>query len=224
VTSTAVNRRRGRPPQSPAEAEAARARIVAATAAVFAERGSHGMSVAQIIEKAGIARPTFYRYFANTDQPLQILLDASDRALVDGLQAALDSADDEIAMVLAGIVAYLAWAQHHGPALRPLFTELYDPSSAVSPHREHTLAMLRARLIERFEKLGRTPPAPADIDVLLNSFEYVGYRVALRGPDDETTVEWARTTMARIAIGLLGTAADVDRAKQVPGLLRAQWD
>src|SRR4051794_4135994 len=127
-----VNRRRGRPPQSEAEAEAARARIVAATAAVFAERGSHGMTVALIIEKAGIARPAFYRYFANTDEPLQILLDASDQALADGLQAALDSADEEIAMVLAGIDAYLAWARQHGPALRPLFTELHDPSSSVS--------------------------------------------------------------------------------------------
>jgi len=221
VTVAAVNRRRGRPPQSRAEAEAARARIVAATATVFAERGSHGLSVAQIIEKAGIARPTFYRYFANTDEPLQILLDASDRALVDGLQAALDSADDEIAMVLAGIDAYLVWAQHHGPALRPLFTELYDSSSAVSPHRERTLAMLRTRLIARFEKLGRTPPVPADIDVLLNSFEYVGYRVALSAPGDDTTVEWARATMARIAIGLVGTAADVERATAIPGLLRA---
>jgi AcrR family transcriptional regulator len=220
MTAIDATRRRGRPPQSEAAADAARARIVAATAAVFAEHGSHGMSVARIIESAGIARPTFYRYFANSHEPLQILLDASDRALVDGLQAALDSADDEIAMVLAGIDAYLVWAQQHGPALRPLFTELHDPSSTVSPHRERTLAMLRTRLIARFESLGRTPPAPADIDVLLNAFEYVGYRVALRGAGEETTVVWARTTMARLAIGLLGTAADLEQASQVPGLLR----
>jgi TetR/AcrR family transcriptional regulator len=220
VTATDVNRRRGRPPQSVADTEAARARIVAATAAVFAERGSHGLSVALIIEKAGIARPTFYRYFANTDEPLQLLLDASDQALVDGLQAALDSAVDEIAMVLAGIDAYLVWAQQHGPALRPLFTELHDASSTVSPHRERTLEMLRTRLIARFENIGRIAPAEADIDVLLNTFEYVGYRVALSVPGDETTVDWARTTMARLAIGLLGTTSDVERALAIPGLLR----
>lgn len=221
MTAIDVKRGRGRPPQSQAVTEAARARIVAATAAVFAERGSHGMSVALIIEKAGIARPTFYRYFANSDQPLQLLLDASDQALVDGLQTALDSADDEIAMVLAGIDAYLVWARQHGPALRPLFTELHDASSTVSPHRERTLETLRGRLIARFESLGRIAPADADIDVLLNAFEYVGYRVALSAPGDETTVEWARTTMARLAIGLLGTAADVERALAIPGLLRA---
>jgi AcrR family transcriptional regulator len=220
VTATDATRRRGRPPQSEADVDAARARIVAATAAVFAEFGSHGMSVARIIEHAGIARPTFYRYFANSDEPLQILLDASDRALVDGLQTALDSADDEIAMVLAGIDAYLAWAQQHGPALRPLFTELHDASSIVSPHRERTLAMLRTRLVARFEQLGRTPPLPADIDVLLNAFEYVGYRVALRCPGEDTTVDWARLAMARLAIGLLGTTKDVENALEIPGLLR----
>ena len=215
----AAGRRRGRPPQSEADAAAARARIVEATAEVFAEHGSHGLSVALIIERAGIARPTFYRYFANAEEPLQLVLDSSDMALVDGLQQALDSADDEIDMVLRGIDAYLAWARGHGPALRPLFAELHDPSSPVSGHRESTLLMLRERLIARFARIGRRPPPSIDIDVLLHAFEYVGFRVAMADSDD-ASVDWARTTMARIALVLLGTSADLDVARGIPGLLR----
>jgi len=212
-----VTRPRGRPRQSAAEAAAARARIVEATRAVFAESGSHGLSVALIIERAGISRPTFYKYFNNAEEPLQQVLDASDLALVDGLQAALDAAGDEIEMVLGGIEAYLAWARGHGPALRPLFAELHDASSVVSPHREKTLDMLRTRLIARFEGLGRVPPPEIDIDVLLHAFEYVGFRVAMDGADDT----WARMTMARIALVLLGTEADLDAAQRaLPGLLR----
>jgi AcrR family transcriptional regulator len=225
VTVADVNpatRRRGRPPQSEADAAAARARIVQATAEVFAAAGSHGLSVALIIERAGIARPTFYRYFANAEEPLQLVLDASDMALVNGLQQALDSADDEIEMVLRGIDAYLAWAGGHGPALRPLFAELHDPSSPVSPHRERTLAMLRERLLARFAQIGRRPPLSVDIDVLLHAFEYVGFRMAMADTDD-ATLDWARATMARIALVLLGTAADLERALAIPGLLpRAQ--
>jgi AcrR family transcriptional regulator len=215
-----VGRRRGRPPQSEADAAAARARIVEATAEVFAEHGSHGMSVALIIDRAGIARPTFYRYFANAEEPLQLVLDSSDMALVDGLQRALDSSDNEIDMVLRGIDAYLAWAHDHGPALRPLFAELHDPSSPVSGHRERTLLMLRERLMARFARIGRKPPPSIDIDVLLHAFEYVGFRVAMADSGD-ASLDWARTTMARIALVLLGTSADLDVARGIPGLLRA---
>jgi len=213
--------RRGRPPQSAADAAAARARIVEATRTVFAEHGSRGLNVALIIERAGIARPTFYRYFNNAEEPLQLVLDASDMALVDGLQSALDAASDEIEMVLNGIEAYLDWARGHGPALRPLFAELHDASSVVSPHREKTLNMLRSRLIARFETLGRVAPPAIDIDVLLHAFEYVGFRVAMASPADDVDDAWARMTMARIALVLLGTEADLDVAREaLPGLFR----
>ena len=81
--------------------------------------------------------------------------------------------------------------------------------------------MLRNRLIARFGKIGRVAPPATDIDVLLHAFEYVGYRVAMAGPGDGVDDAWARMTMARIALVLLGTDADLDTARTVlPGLLR----
>ena len=180
---TADAPRRGRPRQSQADTEAARARIVAATAEVFAERGSRGLSVALIIERAGIARPTFYRYFANAEDPLQAVLDTSDHALVDGLQAALDGAEDEVQMVIAGIDAYLGWARASRPGAAAAVHRAARPGLAgVAAPRAHARPMLRDRLTDRFVRLGRTPPPAEDIDVLLNTFEYVGFRVALGRP------------------------------------------
>lgn len=200
--------RRGRPRQTAAEAEAVRARIVAATAEVFAEHGYHGSSVALILQRAGIARPTFYRYFANADEPLHVLLNQSDMALVASVQVAIDEADDEVAVVVAGIDAYLQWARDRGPVLRPLYAELHDPSSPVSAHRVRTLEILRTRLTDRLNSLGGTPPQPIDLDVLLHIFEYVGFRVALADPDDDAGIAWGRATMARVALAILRTPED----------------
>src|SRR5664279_2997300 len=197
-------RRRGRPRQTEAEADVVRTRIVAATAEVFAEHGYHGLNVALILERAGVARPTFYRYFPNADEPLQVLLNESDTALVDGLQAAIDSADNEVDMWVAGIDAYLQWASDRGPTLRPLYAELHDPSSPVSAHRVHTLELLRARLTARLADLGRTAPKPIDLDVLLHVFEFVGFRAALADPGDDAGIAWGRATMARVALAMLG--------------------
>ena len=205
---SSTTRRPGRPRQSEAEVQAVRTRIVAATAQVFAEHGYHGLNVALILKRAGVARPTFYRYFHNADEPLQVLLDESDMALVDGLQAAIAPADSEADMWVYGIDAYLKWASDRGATLRPLFAELHDPSSPVSAHRMRTLALLRAALTARLTGLGRPAPRPIDLDVLLNIFEFVGFRAALADPDDDAAaaagLAWGRATMARMAMAILG--------------------
>jgi hypothetical protein len=69
----------------------------------------------------------------------------------------------------------------------------------------HTLEVLRGRLVDRLDSLGRTPPQPIDLDVLLHVFEYVGFRVALGDPDDDAAIAWARATLARVAPALLGS-------------------
>src|SRR5689334_16567238 len=102
--------KRGRRPQSAAESDRVRAHIVAATGEVFAEFGSRGCNVARIIERAEFARPTFYRYFANAIEPLNVLLDDSNDALVQGVGNAVASTDDPIEMGIRVIDAYLTWA------------------------------------------------------------------------------------------------------------------
>ncbi len=52
-----------------------RAEILAAASEVFAEKGYHSASINDIIEKASIARGTFYLYFAGKHQVLEAILD-----------------------------------------------------------------------------------------------------------------------------------------------------
>ncbi|MFC8530374.1 TetR/AcrR family transcriptional regulator [Nocardia sp. NPDC057227] len=219
--------RRGRPPQTPEQADEVRARIVAATAAVFTGTGSRGLSVAQIIDRAGLARPTFYRYFANAAEPLHALLTVSNQELVGGIRTALGSATAPLHGVELGIRlidAYLAWARGHGTMLRPLFAELHDPGSPVSAYREEALDDIRGIIRETFRVLDRPVPTPLDLDAALHLCEYVVYRVsAASAPGSEpepAVVDEARLTMIRVLLTTLGTRADLEYALTVPGLLR----
>ncbi|MFI9503029.1 TetR/AcrR family transcriptional regulator [Nocardia sp. NPDC052566] len=217
--------RRGRPPQTREQAEEVRARIVFATAEVFTRHGSRGLSVAQIIEQAGLARPTFYRYFANAAEPLHAVLTASNEGLVGGIRAALTGTDQPVELGIRLIDAYLDWARGHGAMLRPLFAELHDPASPVSAYRERALDDIRALVRETFTALGRPVPAPLDIDAALHVCEYLVYRISAGAapgtePDAET-VAAARITMIRVLLTTLGTRADLTYALELPGLFPA---
>ena len=227
VTNVKGQARRGRPPQTEQEADRVRATIVAATATVFAEHGSRGMNVALILRTAGISRPTFYRYFANTDEPLNALLEESDAQLTGGVQAAIDSVaiDTDVAIVIAVVDAYLAWARARGAVLRPLFAELHDHYSPVSGHRVAALTQIKHAIVEKFTDMGRAAPDPLDLDTLINACEYLVYRVVTDdmdriadggAGDDRTAV--VRATMIRLAVVVLGTTDDVRNALEIPGL------
>ncbi|NKY32202.1 TetR/AcrR family transcriptional regulator [Nocardia speluncae] len=217
--------RRGRPPQTRAQAEQVRARIVDATAEVFARAGSRGLSVAQIIDHAGLSRPTFYRYFANATEPLHVLLEVSNAELVGGIAAALEATGEGVELGIRLIDAYLDWARGHGVMLRPLFAELHDPASPVSAYRNAALDGIRENVSAKFTELGRTVPGPLDLDAALHVCEYVVYRIsAASGPGgepDPATVAEARLTMIRVVLATLGNTADFRYAMGLPGLFPA---
>ncbi|MGS2804900.1 TetR/AcrR family transcriptional regulator [Nocardia sp. MW-W600-9] len=214
--------RRGRPPQTQEQAEEVRARIVEATAAVFARNGSRGLSVAQIIEQAGLARPTFYRYFGNVSEPLHVVLTTSNDGLVGAIRDALSGTDEPVELGIRLIDAFIDWARGHGPMLRPLFAELHDPGSLVSAYRERALDDIRALVRKTFVELGRPVPTPLDMDTALHVCEYVVYRLTAGtapGSDPDPALDSeARITMIRVLLVTMGTRDDLAYAMELPGL------
>ncbi|MGK8512703.1 TetR/AcrR family transcriptional regulator [Nocardia asiatica] len=226
MSGESTTTRRGRPPQTQEQAESVRARIVLATAEVFTRTGSRGLSVAQIIEQAGLARPTFYRYFGNAQEPLLAVLDTSNEGLVGGIRTALTGTDEPVELGIRLIDAYLDWARGHGPMLRPLFAELHDPGSPVSAYRERALDDIRGLVRETFAELGRPVPSPLDLDAALHLCEYVVYRIsagtAPGAEPDAETVAAARLTMIRVLLTTLGTRVDVEYALTLPTIFPAE--
>ncbi len=192
-----------------------------ATSEVFAEHGSRGLNVARVIEKAGLARPTFYRYFANAIEPLHALLTISNDDLVGGIRDALDRTEIPVELGINMIEAYLYWAGGHGPMLAPLFAELHDPGSPVSAYRERALADIRALVRTKFAALGRPAPSDLNLDTALQICEFVVYRISANAPHGEPTPEAvveARLTMIRGVLVTLGRREDVEYALTLPGV------
>jgi len=66
-----------------------RAEILAAASALFAEQGYHKASISGIIERANIARGTFYLYFSSKHAILEAILDEA----IQGLRARIRRID-----------------------------------------------------------------------------------------------------------------------------------
>jgi AcrR family transcriptional regulator len=123
--------------------ETQRARMLEAMVGAVADKGYARVAVADVIQRAGVSRKTFYEQFANKEDCFLAAYDAG----VDGLLAAIDDALAELAP---------DWLAASRRAV-----EVYLARMAASP------AFARAFLIE---VLGAGPPALARRDVVQGRF------------------------------------------------------
>ena len=218
VSNAPKPRRPGRPPQTDEEQARARQNIVRATALVFSQYGYHGISVARILEHAGIARPTFYRYFRNSDEPLRMALDDAGRALRDRVVADVTAAEGDIPKVVAAIDAYLWWSGVNRGMLRSLYAGIHDPASPVAEQRPNTLRAMVELLFREFEAAGRPRPERWVLDVYVNAVEYTCYQLYLETEATPQDVAEARQVMLRMALATLGSQRDWETFHDNPHL------
>lgn len=201
-------RTRGRPPKTEADLQEMRRRIINATRTVFAEKGYHDLSVELVLTESKLSRPTFYKYFRSTEEPIEQVLAEVNQQLIDSLIKAVAEAPDDISKLDAGLIAWRDWGSTLGPMLKTLFAELHDKHSPASRHRRQTLAILAENLGALIEAMGRARPSRLQLDALIYGIEYLGYRYHLETPADAASWQETRDAMLRIAIGLLATEAD----------------
>ena len=213
-------RSRGRPPAGPEAHAAVRQRLLDATGAVFAQVGYHALSVERVLAESGLSRPTFYKHFRNTDEPIDLVLREVNDRLIEGLLASVTGASNPYAAIEAALHCWRQWGEDLGPMLRPLFAELHDLHSPASRHRQRTLAILGEKLVTLIEGLGRPRPTRLQVDALLNGVEYLGYRFHLETPRDDASWKQTRDAMLRLALGLLGNTHEWQHAAQLAQALQ----
>lgn len=90
-----------------------RDQLIACAARLFAERGYHPTSVADIVEALGVGKGVFYWYFSSKEELLTELLKSSHQALRRRQQSAIGDEPDPVRRIELGIRATLAWFRDH---------------------------------------------------------------------------------------------------------------
>src|SRR4051812_8481835 len=90
-----------------------RDQLLRTAAGLFAERGYHPTSVADIVGALGVGKGVFYWYFTSKDELLAEILRASHHDLRRRQHAAIGDEADPIRRIEQGIKASLAWFGEH---------------------------------------------------------------------------------------------------------------
>ena len=136
----------------------ARERLAGAALELFAERGYEGVTVAEIAERAGLAKSTFFRHFADKREVLCGGPDGLGRVLTDAIVGAPDTATPIAAVGAALDAAALAF----GPERRPWVRKRQEVIEDNNDLRERELlkrAALREAMADALRKRGAPDPA-----------------------------------------------------------------
>jgi AcrR family transcriptional regulator len=90
-----------------------RRQILDVAAGLFAERGYHPTSVADIVDTLGVGKGVFYWYFESKDDLFLEILASSSQDLRRRQQAAIGDEPDPLRRIELGIRASLAWFRDH---------------------------------------------------------------------------------------------------------------
>ena len=106
-----------------------RMRILRAASEVFGRLGYADTRVEDILEEAGISRPTFYRYFKSKDDVFDAVDEVLSMSFLQTWTAAVASVEDPLDKVEKGIDAYLQWLRATGPVAGVTARESSRPGS-----------------------------------------------------------------------------------------------
>lgn len=190
----------GRPRKSAQENERTRRRIIDAAGRIYAAHGHRGVTVARVIERAGISRGLFYKHFRNATEPIETLLGEIHAGLTPGILTAAMAAQTPIDKIAAGVDAYLDWAEGLGPLLRPVSRELHDTGSPLSAIRAKVQDALVDPIRAAVDAAGLPAPSRYEVQVVIGSLEiacFLGFSEPGIGRDA------ARATMIRLALAAL---------------------
>jgi AcrR family transcriptional regulator len=142
----------------PLSARLAQGSVLAAAIDVFGRKGYAATRVEDILEAAGIARRTFYRYFKSKDDVLAALYQLATDEISRAIRAREDD-EDPFVGIGRGIDVYLDYHAQNAKTLLVVLAQSMQPESRLAPMRRafraEIVKLLDAAAVRQGKKLSR---------------------------------------------------------------------
>jgi AcrR family transcriptional regulator len=163
-----------------------RERMLDAMAEAAAESSYARVAVADVIERAGVSRKTFYEHFSNKEECFLAAYDAGVAMVLDAIDAAVAAAPNPYAAAAAGIDAYLETLCANPALAHAFFVEVLAAGPAALARRELVLERFTKQLEAIYAAAG------AALEVLPGAPPRYVFRAAVGAVNELVTMELLR--------------------------------
>jgi AcrR family transcriptional regulator len=199
-------------------ADLQRARILSVVFDVATQRGVSNMTVADIVERAGVSRRTFYEVFSDREDCFLAAFDDAVSYASKQVLSAYESQKGWRERIRAGLVAFLAFLDEQPKIGRLLIVESNAGGLATQGRRSEIIAVL-TRAIEHgreHAKVGGTIQPLTGEGIVGGALAVIHSRLVKK--DGRPLVELTNPLMSMIVLPYLGTGAarrELDRPAPV---------
>jgi AcrR family transcriptional regulator len=196
-----------------------RARILAATVKATCELGVANLTVANIVERAGVSRRTFYELFADCEDCLQAALEEALERACERVLPAYESARGAWRVpIRAGLVALLGFFDEHPDMARLMLVESLAAGPDVLKRRGEVLELV-AKALEG-GRMARTDGSSAALELAaegaVGAVASVLHARLVRPHPPGALIELTNPLMGILVLPFLGAAAARKELTQAP--------
>lgn len=203
-------------PEVVAVSAAVRMRILDGAVDAFAAKGFVDTRVEDILEAAGVSRPTFYKVYDSKEDVFRVIAEMSQVALVQSIKTAVATVREPSEKLEKAVEAYLSWRATTGPIGRVVDLEMRRPGSQVSALRRATFASVRAVLEDEMKRAERLAIDPLVYIGLVAALEAISNTLLREPRIGSRELERRKRVMIRILQATL--AEKGDRVPELPRL------
>jgi AcrR family transcriptional regulator len=177
-----------------------RIQLLDAASEVFASKGYHAAAMDDIADAAGVSKPVLYQHFPSKLDLYLALLDQSCERLVEVVEEALASTDENADRVIATVAAFYEFVSSEGSDFRLVFESDLTSDDAVQQRLSRVNAEISAAIAEVIAEDTSLPAQQAKLlAVCLVGIAQVSARYWISGGTSAITLDEAKHLVSNLA-------------------------